>query len=549
MSDMSMKQYEEIYRNFSWERSVKESFEWPSQGYFNITHEAIDRHAGDPNKIAIYYLSAAGREEKYTFCQMKQYTSQLANVLRSLGVQRGDRVARMLPRCIENYITFLGTWKAGAVDVPVFTAYGPDAIEYRVKHSGAKVIITDAENREKIERISGGLPGVKIVVVSGPQGAGVHPGDCDFWQEVNRAAPEFATEKMGPDDIVVVHYTSGTTGRPKGAIVTERGVAFMLPFVRYAIDIQPKDVFWGFADPGWMYALITVGTSVLVAGGSLIVFGGKMDAETWYQTMERFQVTNFAAAPTLYRMVMAAGDDLKSRYRIRPRRFTSAGEYLNPQVSDWFKQHFGVGISDEYGLTEVGMILGNYPFMPEKVGSMGRPLPGYEVKVMDEDGREVPQGQTGTIMVKKHDYFLATGYWGEPERWQECFVRGEWYNTKDQAAVDEDGYFFYKGRSDDVISSAGYRIGPAEVESALMKHPAVAEAAAIGKPDPLRVEIVKAFLVLKDGYKPSPELAKEIQNLVRNYSAHLYPREIEFLDALPKTESGKIMRRELRKRA
>jgi acetyl-CoA synthetase len=273
-----------------------------------------------------------------------------------------------------------------------------------------------------------------------------------------------------------------------------------------------------------------------------------MDAETWYQVMERFQVTNFSAAPTLYRMIMAAGDTLASHYRIRPRRFTSCGEYLNPQVIEWFKEHFGVGISDQYGLTEVGMVIGNYPFVPEKPGSMGRPLPGYDVGLMDEDGREVPQGKTGIIMVKKHDYFLAKGYWREPDRWRDCFVPGEWYNTRDLAALDEDGYFFYKGRNDDVISSAGYRIGPAEVESAVMKHPAVAEAAAVGKPDELRNEIVKAFVVLREGYEPSAELAKEIQELVRtSYSAHLYPREIEFLEVLPKTESGKIMRRELRK--
>jgi acetyl-CoA synthetase len=553
MSDTSVKQVkkcDEIYRNFTWEKCIKESFDWPRHGYFNLTHEAIDRHAADPNKVAIYYLSAEGREERYTFRQMKLFTSQLANVLRSLGVQRGDKIARMLPRCIENYVTFLGTWKAGAADVPVFTAYGPEAIEYRVKHSGAKVLITDAENRKKVERISGGLPGVKIVVLSGPQGAGLRPGDVDFWQEMGKASQEFAAEKMGPDDLILVHYTSGTTGRPKGAVVTENSVGYMLPYARYALDVKATDMFWGFADPGWIYALLSVGTSVLVAGGSLIVYGGRLDAETWYQIMERFQVTNFSAAPTLYRMVMAAGDELRSRYRLRPRRFTSGGEYLNPQVSDWFKKRFGVGISDQYGLTEVGMLLGNYPFMPEKVGSMGRPLPGYEVKIMDDDGREVPQGQTGIIMVKKHDYFLAKGYWGEPERWQECFVQGEWYNTKDLAAMDEDGYFFYKGRNDDVISSAGYRIGPAEVESAVMKHPAVAEAAAVGKPDQLRVEIVKAFVVLRNGYQASPELAKEIQDLVRtSYAAHLYPREVEFLSALPKTESGKIMRRELRKRA
>lgn len=542
--------YEQLYRDFSWEQCIRDHLDWAPTGSFNIAHEAIDRHAADPKKVAIFYIAPDGREEKYTFREMKHLTSKFANVLRALGVQKGDRVARMLPRTIENYITFLGSWKAGAVDVPVFTAYGHEALEYRVKHSEAKVLVIDAENRPKAEKISGGLPGVKIVVVSQDQDASLRPGDYSFWQEMSRASREFQTVKKKANDLVVVHYTSGTTGSPKGVVVDESGAMFMLPFAHYALDLRWDDMFWGFADPGWIYALLTVGMGVLWAGGSLLVYGGRLDTQTWYEIMERYEVTNFAAAPTWYRMIMAAGDELPKRYKIKARRFTSAGEYLDPKVSQWFKEQFGVGISDQYGLTEVGMVLGNYPFLPEKSGSMGRPLPGFDVRLMDEDGHEVPQGATGIIMVKKHDFFLGKGYWKEPEKWQGCFVGDGWFNTGDLAVMDNDGYFFYRGRNDDVISSGGYRIGPAEVESAVMKHPAVAEVAAVGKPDPLRVEIVKAFVVLREGYMPSEELVKEIQDLVRNsYSAHVYPREIEFVSELPKTESGKIMRRELRKRA
>lgn len=542
--------YDEIYRNFSWEKCMQEHLDWAPTGNFNITHEAIDRHAADPKKVALFYVSADGREEKYTFREMQHLTSKFANVLRALGVQKGDRVARMLPRTVENYITFLGSWKAGVVDVPVFTAYGPEALEYRVKHSEAKVLVTDAANRPKVEKISGGLPGVKIVVVSQAQDTGLYPGDYNFWHEVSLASREFEPVKKKADDLVLVHYTSGTTGRPKGAMISESGTIWMIPWAQYALDIRPDDMFWGFADPAWIYALFTVGTSVLCMGGSLLVYGGRLEAQTWYEIMERHEVTIFAAAPTMYRMIMAAGETLPKDYKIKARRFTATGEYLDPKVNQWFKEHFGVGISDGYGLTEVGMVLCNYPFMPEKLGAMGRPLPGFEVRLMNEDGREVPQGETGTVMVKRHDFFLGRGYWKEPEKWQGCFVGGDWYNTADLAAMDSDGYLFYKGRDDDVISSAGYRIGPAEVESAVMKHPAVAEVAAVGKPDPLRVEIVKAFVVLKGGYKPSEDLTKEIQDLVRNsYAAHLYPREIEYVSELPKTESGKIMRRELRKRA
>ncbi len=539
--------YEKVYKQFSWEKCVEEYLDWAPRGNFNIAHEAIDRHAAGPEKVAIYTIGADGRESKYTFRELQQLTSKLANVLRNLGVQKGDRVARMLPRTVETYITFFASWKLGAVDVPIFTAYGPDAVAYRVKDAEAKVLITDEDNRPKLEEIAGDLDGVKIVVVSDGNG-GLREGDYDFWREMSQASPEFAPVKKKADDLLVIHYTSGTTGKPKGVMVAESSVMYTIPFARYALDIRPDEMFWGFADPGWIYGLITVGTSLLLMGNSVLLLNGKLDAQRWYKIMESYGVTSFSAAPTLYRQIMAAGDDLPRLYRLKVRRFTSGGEYLDPKVNEWFRERIGVGISDQYGLTEVGMVLGNYPFQPEKVGSMGRPLPGFDVRLLDEDGREAPQGETGIISVKKNDFFLGKGYWKEPEKWQRCFV-GDWYSTSDLAVKDSDGYFFYRGRNDDVISSAGYRIGPAEVEAAVMKHPSVAEVAAVGKADPLRVEIVKAFVVLKDGYKPSEDLAKEIQALVKTqYSAHLYPREIEFLPELPKTESGKIMRRELRKR-
>jgi len=530
---------------------MNEYLDWPRNGYFNITHEAIDRHAGDPKKVAIFYISADGKKEKYTFREMMHLTSRHANMLRKLGVEKGDTVARMLPRCIENYITFMGSWKAGAVDIPVFTAYGPEALAYRVEKSKAKVLVTDAANRPKVDKIPGGLPGVKIVVVPGPNGEGLQDGDYNYWAELSAASREFDTEKMRPDDLVLVHYTSGTTGTPKGAMVNQKGALYMIPYSMYSLDLKKNDMFWGFADPGWSYALFTVGTSVLIAGGSLIVYGGRMDAPSWYQIMGEYEVTNFAAAPTLYRMIMAAGDALAGSYKgkVKARRYTSAGEYLDPKVTVWFQQQLGTSISDQYGLTEIGMVLGNYPFMPTKPGSMGRPMPGFRVRVADEDGNEVPQGETGIIMVEKNDFFLGSDYLNEHEKWQGCFVKEKWYNTGDMAAKDEEGYFFYRGRNDDVISSSGYRIGPAEVEAAVMKHPSVAEVAAVGKPDPMRTEIVVAFVVLKAGYEPSPRLVEEIQKQVKGaYAAHIYPREIEFVSELPKTESGKILRRELRKR-
>ncbi len=544
------KSYEEMRKRFTWHDFIEENLDWDPAERFNLAHEAVDRHSKDPKKVALFYISAEGEEEKYTYRDLQHLTSKFANVLKKLGVDKGDRVARMLPRCPENFMTFLGTWKTGAVDVPLYTAFGPEAIEYRVKDSQAKVLVTDAENRSKLEKISGGLPGVEIIVLSEQQGLGIHRGDLSFHHEVSNASREFETVETTAEDLAVIQYTSGTTGPPKGAKLSHGGIICLLPYPKYCLALKEDDMFWSFADPGWAYGLLTTGTAVLAMGGSLLVYGGRFDAKAWYEIMERYEVTNFTAAPTAYRTIIAAGDDLPKQYKLKVRRFSSGGEYLNPEASLWCQKHFGASISDQYGVTETGMNLGNFPFMKEKLGSMGKPCPGFELTIMDEEGTELPTGQTGLIAVRRHKYLLGQGYWNEPEKWEARFLKGEWFNTGDLAAKDEDGYYFFKGREDDVISSAGFRIGPAEVEGTLLEHPGVAEAAVVGKSDPQRGELIKAFIVLKAGFEPSSDLAKELQNLVRDrYSKHAYPREIEFLRELPKTESGKIMRRELRQRA
>jgi acetyl-CoA synthetase len=542
------KSYEEMREKFTWDDFTKKNLDWDPAKRFNFAHEAVDRHAKDPNKVALFYISPEGREEKYTYRELKHLSSKFANVLKNLGVGKGDRVARMLPRCPESYATFMGTWKIGAVDVPLYTAFGPEAVEQRVKGAGAKILVTDSENRGKVERIEGGLPGVDIVVVGGERGLGIRRGDVGFYHEMASATREFETVETKSEDLAIIQFTSGTTGPPKGAMVTHGSMICLLPYPRYCLGIQEDDVFWGFADPGWIYGLLTAGSGVLVMGGSLLVHGGRFDAKTWYEIMQRYEVNNFTAAPTAFRTVIAAGDDLPQQYRLKVRRLSSAGEALNPEASLWFEKHFGVPMSDHYGATEVGMTLGNYPFMKQKPGSMGKPCPGFDVAILDEAGNKLAPGQTGVIAVKRNKYLLAQGYWNDKEKWDARFLKGEWFNTGDLAATDEDGYFFYKGREDDIISSSGYRIGPAEVEGTLLEHPGVAEAAVVGKPDEQRGELVKAFVVLKAGFESSGDLSKELQNLVRNrYSKHAYPREIDFLPELPKTESGKVMRRELRK--
>ena len=547
---MEFKSYEEMREKFTWDDFIHKNMDWDPAQRFNIVHEAVDRHAKDPKKLALFYISPEGREEKYTYRELKHLSSKFANVLKKLGVDKGDRVARMLPRCPENYITFMGVWKAGAVDIPLYTAFGPEAVEQRVKGAGVKVLVTDSENRSKLEKIVGGLPGVEIIVVSGERGLGIHRGDLSFHHEMANASRDFETVETKAEDLAIIQYTSGTTGPPKGAMVSHGSLICLLPYPRYSLAVQEDDMYWGFADPGWIYGLLTAGSSVLVMGGSLLVYGGRFDARTWYEIMQKYEVTNFTAAPTAFRTVIAAGDDLPQQYKLKVRRLSSAGESLNPESSLWFQKHFGVSMSDHYGATEVGMTLGNYPFMKEKLGSMGKPCPGFEVAIIDEKGNKLAPGQTGLIAVRRHKYLLAQGYWNDPEKWEARFIMGEWFNTGDLAATDEDGYYFFKGREDDIISSAGYRIGPAEVEGTLLEHPAVAEAAVVGKSDPQRGELVKAFVVLKAGFEPSGDLGKELKNLVRDrYSKHAYPREIDFLPELPKTESGKVMRRELRKRA
>ncbi|MBI5969148.1 MAG: AMP-binding protein [Deltaproteobacteria bacterium] len=540
---------EEIHRQFDWEEFSRRHLDWDPGERLNIAHEVVDRHARDPQKVALFCISREGKEEKYTYRELKKLTSQFANVLRELGIKKGDAVARLLPRIPEAYITLFGTWKAGAIDVPLYTAFGPEAIEYRVQDSGAKLLITDAENRDKWVGTRESLPEVNVLVTSRDRSSGMRRGDLSFWSEMDKVSREFATVETSSEDIAILQYTSGTTGLPKGTAIPHKGIITVLPYPKYLLDVKDDDMFWGYADPAWVYGSLTVGSTLLCLGHSLLVDEGRLEAKRWYEIMERWEVTNFSAAPTSYRTILAAGEDLPKHYQLKVERFTSGGEFLNAEAMLWFERNLGVPIADQYGITEVGMLLGNYPGMKLKPGSMGKPFPGFEIKIMDEEGNEAAPNQTGLIVAKKNPYFLSTNYWKQPEKWNESFIKDQWFNTGDLAAKDEDGYFYFKGRSDDLMSISGYRVGPAEVEGSLMEHPAVSEAAVIGKPDPIRGEIIKAFIVLKSGFQPSDRLAGEIQESVKQrLSKHSFPRQIEFLSELPKTASGKIMRRELRKR-
>ena len=545
-----MPTYEALYETFSWEAFCRENLDWDPKEKLNIAHEAVDRHAHDPHKIALFCIRNSGICEKITFWELQKFTNRFANVLGALGVERGDRVARLLPRIPETYFCFLGTWKAGVVDVPLYTAFGPEAIAYRVKDSGAKLIVTDAENREKLRKIEDQLDGVDIMVVPEQKGRGLRKGDLSFWQEMDQASDHFEAVACREDETAVILYTSGTTGPPKGTLIPMSGIITILPFAKYNLNIQPNDMFWSFADPGWAFGLLTAGTSSLVLGNSLMVHEPGFTAENWYKTVAEYEVTNFASAPTAFRLIMAAGEDLPKKYDVSSLRCLCAGgEAVNPEINYWFKKHIGVDVFDIYGITEVGMLVANSVYMPVKPGSMGKPVFGFQIALLDEKGEPVTKGHVGTISCpRENPYFLAKGYLNKPEKWEGAFMNGRWFNTGDLARQDEDGYYFFEGRDDDVISSAAYRIGPAEVESVLIEHPAVVESAVVGKPDDLRGEVVKAFIVLKSTYSPSEDLKQAIQLFVKGKLAkHNYPRELEFVDDLPKTPSGKIMRRLLRK--
>jgi len=546
-----MPSYEELYDSFSWEAFCRDHLDWNPKEKLNITHEAVDRHARDPRKIALFILGKDGGCQKITHRELQKLTNRFSNVLRRLGIERGDCVARLLPRTLETYVTFLGSWKAGAVDVPLYTAFGPEAIAYRVMDSGAKLIVTDAENREKLLQVEDRLKGVRIMVVAERRGVGLHQGDFSFWHEIHHASDRFEAVACHENETAVILYTSGTTGPPKGTLIPMSGIITILPFAKYNLDVQPYDMFWGFADPGWAYGLLTAGTSALVLGNSLLVYEPTFTAESWYETVSRHEVSIFTAAPTALRLIMAAGEDLPRRYDLSSlRRISCGGEAANPEITVWFKKHIGIEVHDMYGITEVGMLIANNPYIPVKPGSMGKPVFGFHVALVDETGQPVPKGQVGIISSpKENPYFLANGYLNQPEKWEATFLKGRWFNTGDLARQDDEGFYYFEGRADDVISSSGYRIGPTEVESLLIEHPAVAESAVVGKPDELRGELVKAFVVLGRNQQPSESLKQEIQQFVKKRLAkHNYPREIEFVDELPKTPSGKIIRKVLREK-
>lgn len=545
--EYNLQNYEEKYKQFDWTETEKE-FSWSKTGKMNLAYEAIDRHAESDrkDKAALLYKDDK-RDETYTFEEMKNLSNQAANVLKNVGeVEKGDRVFIFMPRSPELYMALLGTIKTGAIVGPLFEAFMEGAVRDRLKDSGAKVLITTPDLLARVPVSD--LPELKHIFLVGDnieETENLH----DFSVRLKQADTEFSIEWVNREDGLILHYTSGSTGKPKGVLHVHNAMIQHYQSAKWVLDLKENDIYWCTADPGWV-----TGTSYGIFGPWLtgttnVIVGGRFKPESWYKTIQDYGVTVWYSAPTAFRMLMGAGDEIVEKYNLSSlRHVLSVGEPLNPEVVRWGMKVFNKRIHDNWWMTETGaQIISNYACMEIKPGSMGKPLPGIVAAIVDDQGNELPPHRMGNLAIKKGWPSMMHTIWNNQAKYESYFMPGGWYVSGDSAYMDEEGYFWFQGRVDDVIMTSGERVGPFEVESKLVEHPAVAEAGVIGKPDPVRGEIIKAFIALRDGYEPTEELIEEIRQFVKQgLAAHAAPREIEFRDKLPKTRSGKIMRRVLK---
>ena len=550
--------YQRARAEFSWEGAQAALDGLPSGRGLNIAHEAVDRHAAGPRgrRVALRFLSREGGRRDLSYQDLAAETSRFANTLRALGIGKGDRVFALLGRVPELYVAALGTLKAGAVFCPLFSAFGPEPIRARLELGGGTALVTSEPlYRKKVAPIRAALPALRHVLLAGEGAPAEIPGARGLAPLLARSEPRFEIPPTDPEDLALVHFTSGTTGRPKGAMHVHQAVVAHHSTGRLALDLHDGDVFWCTADPGWVTGTSYGIVSPLTNGVTSIVDEAEFDAERWYRILEEERVTVWYTAPTAVRMLMKAGAELARPHDLSRLRFVaSVGEPLNPEGVVWGLEALGRPIHDNWWQTETGgIMIANYAAEPVKPGSMGRPLPGVTGAVVrcGEDGRvaEVTEpGVEGELALRPGWPSMFRGYLGDEARYRACFADG-WYLTGDLARRDADGYFWFVGRKDDVIKSAGHLIGPFEVESVLLEHPAVAEAAAIGKPDPVALEFVKAFVSLKPGHAASEALRLELIGHARKrLGTAVAPKEIDFLPSLPRTRSGKIMRRLLKAR-
>jgi acyl-coenzyme A synthetase/AMP-(fatty) acid ligase len=529
----------------NYEQTCRE-FRWEVPEYYNFAFDVVDRWGEDADKLAMLWVNDRGDEKHLTFHDFAMRSNQVGNALRTMGIRTGERIFIMSPRLPEWWEAVLGIMKIGAISMPGTTLLTPKDVAYRIQAAEAVAVIADEEGALKVEQVADECPTLRLKILLGAEREG--------WVNYTRAvASAMSTLKREPtrgDEPMMIYFTSGTVGYPKMVLHTH--VSYPIGHIvtgKYWLDLKPADLHWNLSDTGWAKAAYSNLFGPWIMGAALFTFDGRgrFDARQTLELLERYPISTFCAPPTAYRLLVL--EDL-SRYRLSALRHCSgAGEPLNPEVIEAWQLGTGQSIRDGYGQTETVILVANFPPLPVKPGSMGKPSPGFTVGVVDDDGREVPAGTEGDIAVKltpMRPAGMFKEYWRNPEATSNC-MRGEWYITGDRAIKDDDGYFWFVGRADDVIISAGYRIGPFEVESALVEHPAVAEAAVVASPDQIRGDIVKAFVILAPGHQPSEQLMQDLQEHVKRVTApYKYPREIEFTTELPKTISGKIRRVELR---
>jgi acetyl-CoA synthetase len=533
---------------FSWD-PITERFNRRDDGKTNMAYECVDRHVeeGRGEKVALHYLDDS-QEFKITYQELKETTDKWAAVLFEQGVKKGDFVFVFLPKHPDCHIAMLAAIKLGAVVGPLFEAFMSDAVRDRIADCEGTFLITDKELYKRVPRDE--LPSLQTVFLTDGAGENDEIALQDKLKTIGNI--ESQVEWVDPEHGLNIHYTSGSTGKPKGIIHAHRAMVQQYLTGRWVLDIQEDDVYWCTAHPGWVTGTVYGVFAPLLNGATIVIHGGRFKAEQWYETLQNAGVTVWYSAPTAFRMLMAKGNTLPKQYDLsKLRHILSVGEPLNPEVIYWGKNILGKRIHDTWWMTETGaQLIVNLPNETIKPGSMGKAFPGITATVLDEEGKELPPFAVGHLAIKAPWPAIMREVWQNTEKYNSYFGWGDWYVSGDLAYRDDDGYIFFQGRSDDMINSSGERIGPFEVESKLIEHEAVAEAGVIGKPDPIRGEIVKAFIVLKDGYSPSSDLLEEIRVYVRGeLAAHAAPREIEVVDELPKTKiSGKILRRELKAR-
>jgi len=529
--------------------TLKASFQWSLPETYNMAHAVSDAFAlRDPHRLAIRHVLQSGQVEDWTYLELNRSANRFANALLGLGVKRGDRIALLLPQGPETAIAHIATYKLGAVAVPLASLFGRDALKYRLSDSGAKILVTNGSGVEKLTLIRDDLTDLEHVIsIDGPA-----PDTSCFHALLEAARDSFETLATHPDDPALMIYTSGTTGQPKGVLHGHRVLLGHMPGIELSQNFlgQAGDLLWTPADWAWAGGLLNALFPALKLGVPVVSYAArKFDPEFAFHLIEQQRIRNAFIPPTALKMLRSVQNPA-ARFALPWRSVGSAGESLGRETYDWFAQEFGFPVNEFYGQTECNAVLGSASSLGvTRPGAIGKATPGHDVAIIDGDGTMLPAETLGQIAIRRPDPVMFLEYWNNPDATRDKFI-GEWMVTGDQGLMDEDGYFHFVGRDDDIITSASYRIGPGEIEDCLIRHPAVALAAAVGKPDPLRTEIVKAFIVLKPDEQDNETLESDIKDFVREHlSAHEYPREIEFVSSLPMTTTGKVIRRKLREMA